>query len=58
MSRMEIILELTEIINALLLELREYGRCNACKYYNHKDNSCHVGKVCDTKSEWAWRGIK
>ena len=58
MNGMEIILELTKTIDALLKDVRECGRCNACKYYRAEDNTCHVGRVCDTKSEWAWRGHK
>ena len=47
---------LIDMLNAALDDLREYTRCKTCKYLD--GGNCIQGKVCDTKSEWKWRGLK
>ena len=47
-----------DLLEAVLADLREHGRCNACKHYRAEDNSCHAGEACDTRTHWEWRGLK
>ena len=56
MGKTDIITEIAEKMNAMLAALKEYGRCNVCKYY--VNDQCIRGKICDTKEHWEWRGVK
>lgn len=58
MGRNDIIEEIAQKHNAMLADLKEYGRCNVCKWYRASDDTCHVGRPCDGKKEWEWRGTK
>lgn len=56
MSKTDIITEIAQKMNAMLSALREYGRCNVCKFY--VNDQCIRGKPCDTKKEWEWKGTR
>lgn len=55
-SKTDIIEDLAQKMNAMLADLKEYGRCNVCKYY--VNDQCIRGKVCDTREHWEWRGTR